>query len=136
MVKEHELLLNIKPSVDDYIEDLQRLSRQLRQNINKLDVEKVDFVKAGEAPKGAKAGDIVAWSSLLVSLAAAAGSGGVLPTLINGVQSWLSRHRENRSITIEMGGDKLEVAGISSEEQRRLIDAWLNRQEEKMRTNG
>jgi hypothetical protein len=61
MVKEHELLLNIKPSVDDDIEDLQRLTRQLRQNINKLDVEKVDFVKAGEAPKGAKAGDIVAW---------------------------------------------------------------------------
>ena len=71
-----------------------------------------------------------------LAASAAAGSGGVLPTLINGVQSWLSRHRENRSITIEMGGDKLEVAGISSEEQRRLIDAWLNRQEEKIRTNG
>ena len=41
MVKEHELLLNINPSVDDDIEDLQRLTRQLRQNINELEVESI-----------------------------------------------------------------------------------------------
>jgi hypothetical protein len=75
---------------------------------------------------------------LLVTLAtsAAAGAGGVLPTLINTVQSWLSRRHENRSITLEIQGDKLEVSSVSSEEQRRLIDTWINSQDVKMRTDG
>jgi hypothetical protein len=138
MDEEHRLSLNINPTPEDDAEDLQRLTRQLLQSINKLDVENVNLVKEGEVPKGAKAGDIVAWGSLLVSLvtSAAAGSGGVLPTLINTVQSWLTRRQEKRRITIEMGGDKLELSSISSDEQKRLIDTWVSRQEGKIRTNG
>jgi hypothetical protein len=29
---------------------------------------------------------------------------------------------------LELGGDVLELSGVSSEEQRRLADAWLRRQ--------
>lgn len=36
---------------DDDIEDLQRLTRQLRQDINELDVEKVDYIRAKERIK-------------------------------------------------------------------------------------
>jgi Effector Associated Constant Component 1 len=137
MTKKHELLLNIKPSPEDEIEDLQRLTLQLRQDINELDVERVEYIRSKEIPPGAKSGDIVAWGSLLVSLAtsAAAGSGGVLPALIATVQSWLKRRQEKRSISIDIGGDKLEVSAISSEDQKRIIDTWINRQEEKMSGN-
>jgi hypothetical protein len=30
-------------------------------------------------------------------------------------------------VTLEIDGDKLEVTGLSSEEQQRLINAWLSR---------
>ncbi len=137
MSKEHELYLNIKPSPEDDIEELQKLTLQLRQDISELDVEKVDYIRAEEIPPGAKAGDMITWGSLLISIAtsAAAGSGGLLPALVTTVQSWLTRRQEKRTISIEIGGDKLEVSAISSEDQKRIIDTWINRQEEKMGRN-
>jgi hypothetical protein len=118
-----QLMLNIKAGPETNEEELAELTRQLREELLELDVETVDLVRTGEAPARAKAGDPVTWGALLVALVA---SGGVLTTLINTLQSWLARH-ERRSVTLEIGGDKLEVTGISSEEQQRLINAWLSR---------
>jgi hypothetical protein len=130
MSNDTPLILNIESSPDDDVEKLSELTQQLREEIDELDVEKVDLIKSKEElPKGAKAGDVVAWGSLLVTLAASAVSV-VLPALINTLQSWLTRHGR-RSMTIVMGEDKLEVTGISSEEQKRLIEAWMSRQKEK-----
>ncbi len=104
-------------------EELEMVTRQLREELLGLDVEDVDFVSTGEAPEKAKAGDPVTWGTLLLTLAA---SGGVITTVINAVQSWLTR-ADRRSITLEIDGDKLEIKGISSEEQQRLTDEWLKR---------
>jgi hypothetical protein len=87
------------------------------------DIEAIDLVHAGEIPERAKASASVDWGTLLVTLAA---SGGVLTMLANMLQSWLTRY-DRHSVTLEIDGDKLEVKGISSEEQQRLIDAWLSR---------
>lgn len=121
-----QLMLNIDlgPEVD--VEELEELTRQLRQELLELDVEAVDLVRAGEAPERAKAGDIVTWGMLLVTLAA---PGGVLTTLINVLQAWLT-HDERRSVTLEIDDDKLEVTGITSEERQRLINAWISRHSE------
>jgi Effector Associated Constant Component 1 len=128
---EAHLVLNIDSSSsadDDDAEELAQLTQRLREDIEELDVEGVDFVRSKEdLPKGAKAGDAVAWGSLLVTLAT---SSGVIPALVNTLQSWLMRH-EHRSMTIVMGEDKLEVTDISSDEQKRLIEAWIRRQEKK-----
>jgi 2-iminoacetate synthase ThiH len=62
---------------------------------------------------------------LLVTLGASAGSA-IIPKIVNSLQSWLTRN-EKRKISLEVGGDKLEVTGISDEEQQKLINAWLNR---------
>ena len=118
------LQLNIDADQEPDVEELAYLTRQLREDLLHLDVETVDLARAGEAPTGTKAVDPVTAGTLLVTLAA---SGGVITTLINALQSWLTRH-ERRSLTLEMGGDKLEVTGVSSEEQQRLIEAWLSRQ--------
>ena len=115
------LTLDAGPEADD--EELAELTRQLREELLELDVETVDLVRAGKVPEKAKAGDPVTWGALLVALVA---SGGVLTTLINTLQSWLTRH-ERRSVILEMDGDKLEVSGVSSEEQQRLINTWLSR---------
>jgi len=118
-----DVIIRIDSASDDD-EEIDRTTRQLREELSDLNIDSVGLVKTGSAPKGSKAGeDIIAWGSLLVSLAA---SGGVLPSLIGTVQSWLSR-RENAKISMEIDGDKLEVSGVSSEEQNRLIDIWVKR---------
>lgn len=118
-----QLTLNIDAGPGADAEELEELTRRLREELMELDVEAVDLVRVGETPKRAKAGDPVAWGTLLVTLAA---SGGVLTTLINTLHAWLTRH-ERRSVTLEIDGDRLEVTGISSEEQQRLINAWVSR---------
>ena len=127
-----ELSLKINAMQEDGNEKLELITRRLREEILRLDVENVDLVKAGETPNGARSGDVVALGSLLVTLAT---SSGVLPSLINTVQSWLGRTKGSHSITLEVGGDKLEVTGISSQTQQQLIDTWLKHQEAKMKAN-
>jgi hypothetical protein len=121
--KEMQLRLVIAsdPETDD--EELQQLTIQLRNEILDLDVEAVSLVEAEEAPAGTKAGAPVTWGTLLVTLAA---SGGVLTALVNLLKSWLVRN-EQRSITLEIEGDRLEVTGLSSEEQQHLINDWMSR---------
>ncbi len=121
--KVNELKLNFGDEPQADYGELERATRQLREELMGLDVEDVGFVSAGEVPAKAKAGDPVTWGTLLLTLAA---SGGVFTTVISTVQSWLTR-ADRRSITLEIDGDKLEIKGIPSEEQQRLIDEWLKR---------
>lgn len=125
-----DLLIHIDSGTEDK-EELETATLQLREELMDLNLESVDLVKKGVAPEGSKAGEeMVTWGSLLVSLAA---SGVKLPSLIGTIQSWHSRrkNRENHKISMEIDGDKLEVSGISSEEQNRLIDAWISRHSKK-----
>jgi len=99
------------------------LARSLREELLELhDIAGADLVRSSAVPAGAK-GDAVMLGTILVTLAA---SGGVLTTLINSVQSWLTRN-DRHSVTVEMGGDKLTITGSSSAEQTRLLDAWIER---------
>jgi len=107
-------------------EELENLTHQLQQDLNELDVEKVDLVKKKEENvylSNTKGGDIISWGSLLVTLAA---SGGILSSVINVIQSWASNHKDH-SITLEIKGDKITVNGISKKDEKILIDSWLNR---------
>lgn len=50
----------------------------------------------------------------------------LLASIIAGVRSWLGRNRV-RSVKLTLDGDALEVSGVSSAEQDRLIDLWVAR---------
>jgi hypothetical protein len=138
--KENQILVNIesipKQEEDDDNndqEELERITHNLQDDLDELDeIEKVDIVrKEGEqAPEGSKAGgDIVTLGSLLLTLGTSAASTAV-PNLVNALQSWLSRN-DKRKISLEIGGDKMEVTGISDKEQQRLVDAWISHHMEK-----
>jgi hypothetical protein len=120
-VRIHLGLDDTSPEAD--AEESERAARQLRDGLLELDVQTVEFAPGGETPEGTKAGVPPDLSTILLTLAA---SGGVLTTIIGVLQSWLTRH-ERRSVTLEIDGDKIEITGISSEEQKRLIDAWMRR---------
>jgi hypothetical protein len=117
-----EVVLNIQTDADTDIEELAELTQQLREELLELDVENVNLLNVGEIPEKAKAVDPVSWGTLLVTFVSAGG----ISTLINTLQSWLSRH-EQRSVTLKIGDDELVVTGISSNEQQRLINAWISR---------
>lgn len=118
-----QLLLNLDAGSEGDDEELEELTRKLREELMDLDIEGANFVRFGEAPAKAKSIEPVTLGTLLLTLVA---SGGVLTTTINVLQDWLTRH-EKHSLTLEIEGDKLQVTGISSEEQERLINAWLTR---------
>jgi hypothetical protein len=118
-----QVILNIDAGSEADTEELEELTQQLREELMELNVESVDLVRAGEEPVGAKVVEPVSWGTIVVTLLAA---GGVVTTLINAIQSWLTRH-EQRSIIIKINGDQLEIKGISSQEQQKLVDAWISR---------
>lgn len=104
-------------------EELEALTQQLRSEIAELDVDSVEPAPGGPAPAGAKAVGLLAIGSLLVKFLA---SEKVFSKLIEVVTAWLQRSGQ-RSVVIELGGDKLEVKGISGAEQKRLIDEFIRR---------
>src|SRR5689334_8794419 len=104
------------------MEDVEDLNRQLREDMRQLENATVYLAEADTPMVGTKSGTLsIDWTTLLVALAA---SGGVLTTLVNIILSKLTR---DRSVTLEIDGDKLEVTGISSEEQQHLINLWIKR---------
>ena len=110
----------VEPGAD--AEEVTEATLQLRRELLDLDVEAVEIPRAGEPPPGSRAVDLAALGALVVTVAQSQ----LLASVVAAVQSWLSNsHR--RSIKLELGGDVLELAGVSSAEQRRLTDEWLRR---------
>jgi hypothetical protein len=114
-----QLKLKVDAGTEADKEELEQLTRQLRKRLLELDVESVDLLSEEKVSQGAKGEPIT--TTLIVTLFA---TGGVVTTLIKAIETWLTR---DRSVTIEeKNGDKLQMTGISSEEQRRIIDAWIS----------
>lgn len=81
------------------------------------------MVTEGEIPQGSKVVEPVSWGTIILTLLAARG---VVPSLINLIQSWLTRN-ERKSITLEMNGNKLQITGIPLEQQQLLIEDWIGK---------
>jgi hypothetical protein len=113
--------LEAGPDTDD--EELAQLASRLRAELLDLDVDVVRQSARGEAPKDAKGAGLLAAAELVVGLVA---SPEVLASIIGGIRSWLGRNRA-RSVKLSLDGDVLEVSGVSSAEQDRLIDLWVTR---------
>jgi hypothetical protein len=105
-------------------EEVAEATLQLRCEFLDLDVDAVELPPAGEPPPGARAADIAELGALVVTVA----QPGLLAPVLAAVRSWLAGS-PRRSIKLELGGDVLELTGVSSSEQRRLTDEWLRRHE-------
>ena len=103
----------------DSEEELERFAMGLQRDLEELP-STVAFAQAA-APEGAKSAGNMDWSQILLTLMA---SGGALTGLIGLIQARLSRERR---VKLVIDGDELEVSGLDRVEQKKLIDAWLNR---------
>jgi hypothetical protein len=102
--------------------ELAEQASALRAELLDLDVRSVEPLPGGPPPAGAKGAEGFAIGTLLVTLAKSSG----LPAVISAITSWVGSVHQ-RSVKLEIDGDSIEVTGISSADQRRLIDDWLHR---------
>ena len=114
--------VTVGPGAD--AEDVAEATLQLRRELLDLDVDAVELPSAGEPPPGSRAVELAALGALVVTVAQSQ----LLASVVAAVRSWLASS-PRRSIKLELGGDVLELAGVSSDEQRRLTDEWLRRHE-------
>ncbi len=100
--------------------DLQ--SRRLREEFLQLDVNEVRIARDGPPLDLTKAVDANLLGAILVSLSDPT----VLVAVMETVKSWIGRS-QRRTARLEIDGDILDVTGISSRDQTRLIDQWIAR---------
>jgi hypothetical protein len=116
-----ELSVVVQAGSDADTEELAQLADRLRPEFLDLDVDAVWQPVRGEASEDAKGADLLAAGELVVGLIA---SPEVLASIIDTVRSRLGRNRA-RSVKLTLDWDALEVTGMSSAEQERLIDPWV-----------
>ena len=122
-VGQAELSVELQAESDTDAEELTQITGRLRAELLDLDVDTVRQPVLGEAPEDAKGAGLLAAGQLVVGLVA---TPEVLASFIGTIRSWLGRNSA-RSVKLTLGGDALEVSGVSSAEQDRLIDLWVAR---------
>lgn len=114
-----ELSLQI---VGDDVEELERSALDLRREIGALDVDDVSPGPAETPPEGTRGIPVAAIGSLLVSLNPTAK---VLLTVVTTVRGWLTHSGSDRTVKLKVGDDVLELTGVSSAAQDKLVDDWI-----------
>jgi hypothetical protein len=104
-------------------EELAELTQRLRDELLELDVDAVEPATGGPAPDGAKGLELLAVGGLIVRFAMKAT---VLRAVADATVGWLGR-QQARSVKLTLDGDTLELTGVSSDEQQRLIELWVAR---------
>ena len=118
-----EVRLDLALAADAAADEVEEATARLRRELLELEIERVERVSEGEAPAGTRAFEILALGSLIVTLGRNIDA---LAQVVRTVKEWVGRDAK-RTVVLELDGDRLEVAGVSSEEQERLISAWLAR---------
>lgn len=116
-----QLTVAIEGGPDSDAQEVDRLTAQLRRRLMELDVAAVEPVRTDEIPPGAKPVDPVTLGALAVTLAPA-----VLQAVVGLVEAW-SRHRPVRSVKIAIGGDSIDLAAASPDDQQRLVELFIAR---------
>lgn len=109
------------PDYDD--EELFGLTQGLRSELLELDVDAVDLGAGGEAPDGAKGVELLAIGGLVVKFAL---NSSLLKSVVDTTTAWLGRQGA-RSVKLTLDGDTLELTGVSSDEQSKLVEQWIAR---------
>jgi hypothetical protein len=101
--------------------EIEEATLQLRAELLDLELDVTSQSSSGTTPAGSKAAG-ASLGTLLVTIARPE----LLIALVTAVRNWMAARRHG-SVRLEIGGDVLELTGVSSAEQRRLADAWLHR---------
>lgn len=119
-----QLRIEVGADPDSDAEELNEATLDLRRELLELDVGQVARPAGDSPPPGARAADAGVLGALLVTATPE-----LVTAVVNTVASWIQRrlNRGVKSVKVEIDGDSIEVTGVSKEEQRRLIEAFLAR---------
>jgi hypothetical protein len=101
--------------------ELERDALILREELLTLDVDSVEPSRSGPAPPGSKAVDAASFDVLAVALKQ---SIPLLTSVLGVVQAWLSGE-SSRSAAIRVGGDEIELRGLSRSQMERVVDSVI-----------
>ena len=118
-----ELAAVLDPGPDFDPEETFELTQRLRTELLELDLDAVELGAAGEAPAGAKGAELLAIGGLAVKFVL---NSAVLRSVVETTTAWLGR-QQARSVKLTLDGDTLELTGVSSDDQGRLVDQWIAR---------
>jgi hypothetical protein len=118
-----ELRVALETDPDTDPEDVDRLGRQLRDELRDLDVDDVEPVAGSAPPDGAKSGALASLTEWLVTL----GGGGVLAPVLGTITAWLTRGTGSHKVTVTIDGDTLELGRATDTERAEIIDAFVQR---------
>jgi hypothetical protein len=119
-----ELLVELEGLPGADAGEMTRLLSSLRTELRAFDIQSIRQPVAA-SPDHSKSGGLQSPDQLVVGLAT---SPGILASVVGWIRAWLARTRA-RSVRLSIDGDTIEVTGLSSAEQQRLIDLWVSRHE-------
>jgi hypothetical protein len=119
------LILIVESESDVDIAQVEQSMRQLRAELNELDVESVVWMTGEKLPSGAKGLDASSVGSLLITMT----SSGVFTGLIATVGDWLARNVSAQRISVTIDGDTIVLDKASEQERSALIEAYVRRHE-------
>ena len=117
------LRVEVDGEPDAGAEERDELARALRDELLQLDVDAVDRPETA-APDGTRGAGAVELGTLLVTFGQSA-----LGIVTSTIARWVAR-RGGRSVTLELDGDRIELSGVSADDQRRLIETFVARHAE------
>ena len=95
------LRVSVDAGGDATADDLDQLTRDLRDELADLELESIELLKAGQPPPGAKSAEAIALGSLWIALLPT-----MIPKLIEFLQSWSLRGHD-RTVKIKASaGDR------------------------------
>jgi hypothetical protein len=118
-----QLALGVGLDADADAGELAMLAADLRELLLELDIESADPVTQGPPPPGTRAGEMVVVGALTVALAR---SKELLTKFIETVRWWVALDA-GRRVRLELDGDVLEVAGLTRDDQHKLIQLFIDR---------
>lgn len=106
---------------DTDAEELDELTRSLREKLLAAGADDARPATAGPAPAGTKAGEVIEVGALAVAVAPVA-----LQGVVDAVRHWGGR-RPVRKVTITIAEDTLTLEGATAAQQEALVAAFLGR---------
>jgi len=120
MTDADRLIVQVLPAADSDAEELADLAGGLRAELLDLDEILVTPYAAEAAPAGAKGlGTLAGW------LVTQFGSLDGLRAAVAVVRGWVGR--TGRTVEVSIDGDVLKLTGATSQQQEKIVDAWLAR---------
>ncbi|MEU8688515.1 hypothetical protein [Streptomyces sp. NPDC048665] len=115
----HEIQVELEGAADSDHEELEALTLELRQHLLDFEVERAELARRSVAPDGTKVAGALTVGTLIVTVGVP-----LLAKTLDVIKAWIE-NRPVRTATITIGEDSIEMEALSSEDQRRLIDAFV-----------